>query len=61
MIAVIGGSLIGESLEQVLELSPDFVAVRGAVCDGDRTGPLCSLKMADLKSRLASVSHVTVG
>jgi (5-formylfuran-3-yl)methyl phosphate synthase len=61
MIAVVGGSLSGESLEQVLGLSPDFVAVRGAVCAGERTGPLCPLRMADLKSRLASVSHKAFG
>ena len=35
---VIGGSLRGELIHRALELEPDYIAVRGAVCHGDRRG-----------------------
>lgn len=35
---VLGGSLRGELVHRALELEPDFIAVRGAVCQGDRRG-----------------------
>ena len=35
---VLGGSLSSESILAVLHLAPDFIAVRGAVCRGTRTG-----------------------
>ncbi len=35
---VLGGSLRGELVRRALELEPDFIAVRGAVCHGDRRG-----------------------
>jgi uncharacterized protein (UPF0264 family) len=40
MLGVLGGSLTWESVAPVLELTPDYVAVRGAVCQGSRLGPL---------------------
>ncbi|MEO8497691.1 MAG: (5-formylfuran-3-yl)methyl phosphate synthase [Planctomycetota bacterium] len=33
---VLGGSLRGELVRRALELEPDYIAVRGAVCRGDR-------------------------
>ncbi|MBC8355197.1 MAG: hypothetical protein H8E66_24745 [Planctomycetes bacterium] len=33
---VLGGSLRGELVQRALELEPDYIAVRGAVCRGDR-------------------------
>jgi uncharacterized protein (UPF0264 family) len=33
---VLGGSLRGELVRRALELEPDYIAVRGAVCQGDR-------------------------
>lgn len=38
--AVIAGSLTFDTLQRVLPLAPSYVAVRGAVCRGDRTGPI---------------------
>lgn len=37
---VVAGSLRLEDLSFILPIEPDYVAVRGAVCRGDRTGPL---------------------
>ena len=36
----LAGSLVGPALEQVLELRPDLIAVRGAACRTDRTGEI---------------------
>lgn len=38
MLIAVAGSLTFSALEDVLSLSPDIVAVRGAVCGGDRGG-----------------------
>jgi uncharacterized protein (UPF0264 family) len=40
MLAVIGGGLTAELIEQILPARPDFVAVRGAVCQEGRTGSI---------------------
>jgi uncharacterized protein (UPF0264 family) len=50
MLAVIAGSLDGRSIPQILSLSPDYVAVRGAVCRGGRTGPLDGRSIEELRS-----------
>lgn len=38
MRVVFAGSLGPETIRQVLTLAPDFIAVRGAACRGERTG-----------------------
>ena len=38
---VLAGSLKGELVERTLQLLPDFVAIRGAVCRGDRSAEMC--------------------
>ena len=38
MLVVLAGSLTLSHLPDVLPLEPDYVAVRGAVCEGTRTG-----------------------
>jgi uncharacterized protein (UPF0264 family) len=38
MLTAIAGSLTRETLPRVLPLSPDYIAVRGAVCRGGREG-----------------------
>jgi uncharacterized protein (UPF0264 family) len=40
MLVVVAGSLDLAALPDVLAANPDFVAVRGAVCRGGRTGSL---------------------
>ena len=45
MLTVLAGSLSLDDLEAALSLSPDYLAVRGAVCDGPRDGELCPDKL----------------
>lgn len=47
-LTVVGGSLSAESIAQLLPLSVDVVAVRGAACVGDRTGTLDAGRMREL-------------
>jgi uncharacterized protein (UPF0264 family) len=48
MLAVLAGSLDRDAIGRVLPLAPDYIAVRGAACQGRREGSLdyqrvCSL------------------
>jgi len=38
LFVVLGGSLDPKSIPEALKTSPDFIAVRGAICDGSRVG-----------------------
>lgn len=40
MLAVLGGSLTIETIPAIAALAPDYIAVRGAACDGGRSGRL---------------------
>ncbi len=40
MLAVVGGSLTSATIPAVLPIGPDYIAVRGAVCQGTRTGTI---------------------
>ncbi|MBX3413149.1 MAG: (5-formylfuran-3-yl)methyl phosphate synthase [Pirellulales bacterium] len=40
MLAVIGGSLTASTIPSVAALRPDYIALRGAACRGDRTGTI---------------------
>ncbi len=40
LLAVVGGGLKRENISSVVALAPDFVAVRGAVCRGQRRGAI---------------------
>lgn len=40
MVTVLAGSLRDAALDRAVELAPDYVAVRGAVCPGGRNGRL---------------------
>ncbi len=51
---VLGGSLDAASLPQVLELAPDYLAVRTAVCEAGRNSPLVAERVARLVRRLES-------
>lgn len=48
MLVVLGGSLDARSIEAVLPLEPDVVAVRGAACRGGRQGPIDREKLFGL-------------
>ncbi|HVX62040.1 MAG TPA: (5-formylfuran-3-yl)methyl phosphate synthase [Pirellulales bacterium] len=52
LLNVLAGSLSQASLPQVLPLQPDYVAVRGAVCRGGRSGPLDGQKLRQWVERL---------
>jgi uncharacterized protein (UPF0264 family) len=45
---VLAGSLAGDAILRAREFSPEFVAVRGAACRGDRTGSLDAAAIASL-------------
>jgi uncharacterized protein (UPF0264 family) len=40
MLAVLGGSLSAATIPCVMSFAPDYIAVRGAVCHGARTGAI---------------------
>ncbi len=50
LFVAIAGSLTVETLPLALEMSPDFVAVRGAVCQGSREAALEHRKVREVKS-----------
>lgn len=50
---VLAGSLSGRSVDQAMRLAPDFIAVRGAVCAGDRRAKICIERV----KQLAEVVH----
>ena len=47
-IAVVAGSLGVDEIAAVIQLAPDYVAVRGAACSPDRTGPLVAARVRAL-------------
>ncbi len=48
LMVVLAGSLDQESSYKVLPFQPDYIAVRGAVCAGDRTGDLQTSRVRDM-------------
>lgn len=57
MLAVVGGSIRLTDLPAVSAQRPDVIAVRGAVCEADRTGTIVSQRIAAcLRSVEASVT-----
>ncbi|HEV3418303.1 MAG TPA: (5-formylfuran-3-yl)methyl phosphate synthase [Pirellulales bacterium] len=55
MFVVLGGQVTEQHLPKLLPLEPDFIAVRGAVCSGDRAARLDSALVMHFKRRLARV------
>lgn len=45
MLAVVAGSIDNQSLSHVLQLAPDLVGVRGALCKTSRTDEICANKL----------------
>ncbi len=61
MRVVIAGSLRQKDLRSVVDKwSPDFVAVRGAACNGGRIGDVCKLKVRSLKDELLVLKNSIV-
>lgn len=56
---VLAGSLSVGSLPEVLALKPDFVALRGAVCDRGRTGSVRRQRVAAVARLLTSQAKAT--
>ncbi|HEV2970899.1 MAG TPA: (5-formylfuran-3-yl)methyl phosphate synthase [Pirellulales bacterium] len=52
MLIVLGGQVTELHLPRLLPLEADFIAVRGAVCRGDRSGRLDPARVTLLKHRL---------
>jgi len=46
---VLAGSLSGASLATAVQLGPDLIAVRGAACDGGRTGTICLPRASEVR------------
>jgi (5-formylfuran-3-yl)methyl phosphate synthase len=49
LAVVLAGSLSGPALTSAVRLGPDLVAVRGAVCDGDRSGTICPQRVSEVR------------
>jgi uncharacterized protein (UPF0264 family) len=52
MLMVAGGSLTLETIPQAAGGGVDYVAVRGAACEGDRRGPLSADRIAAIRALL---------
>jgi uncharacterized protein (UPF0264 family) len=52
MLAVAGGSLTLETVPQVADCGVDYVAVRGAACEGDRRGTISAERIAAIRELL---------
>ena len=54
MLAVLAGSLDRDAIGRVLPLAPDYIAVRGAACQGGREGPLDFQRVCSLVRQVSS-------
>ena len=64
MAVVLAGSLSFSTLDDVLDLGPDYVAVRGAACEAGRTGQISQTlvrKLADMIAAHAARSRSRLG
>jgi uncharacterized protein (UPF0264 family) len=48
LLAVVAGGLNGANIPAIASLAPDYVAVRGAACAGERSGSLSRLRVEEL-------------
>lgn len=55
--SLVAGSIRANHVEQLATISPDVVAVRGAVCDGGRAGKVSAQLVANFHRELARYSH----
>ncbi len=56
LLCVVAGSLGLDEIARVLPMSPDYVAVRGAACAGDRTGRLDATRVGRLSKLVRATS-----
>ncbi len=54
LLVVLAGSLGMEDLATIRSLTPDFVAVRGAVCPGSRVATVQQLRVSQFAQALAT-------
>jgi len=54
MAVVLAGSLSFSTLDEVLDLGPDYVAVRGAACEAGRTGQISQTLVRQLADMIAA-------
>jgi (5-formylfuran-3-yl)methyl phosphate synthase len=57
LAVVLAGSLSGESIEAALKLGPNLIAVRGAACEGGRTGAVAAERVRQLKLAIAAAQQ----
>jgi uncharacterized protein (UPF0264 family) len=56
MAAVLAGSLAGHEVVRAVECGADLVAVRGAVCDGQRTGSISATRVRAVRESVNRLS-----
>lgn len=56
LLVVLGGKIREEHLDRLMSLEPDFIAVRGAVCRGDRSGTLDPRRIEEFRARLMRIA-----
>jgi len=54
LLAVVGGSLQVSTIPSVAALRPDYIAIRGAACRGDRTGQIDATLVGQLANLVAT-------
>ena len=54
MLAVLGGQITAQQIPQLLPLEADFLAVRGAVCRGDRAARLDPDRVREVRMHLTA-------
>ena len=57
MLLVLAGSLSIEHIPAVMRWRPDYLAVRGAVCQRDRTGSVCPRRVARFVQAMSDVAY----
>ncbi len=58
MMAVLGGSLKVDDFETAVSAAPDYLAIRGAACAGDRRGELQEDRVREISHRLAELGRL---
>ena len=53
LLLALAGSISSQHLSLVVAIQPDIIAVRGAVCDGDRTASVSEARVSLLRRTIA--------
>jgi uncharacterized protein (UPF0264 family) len=54
----LAGSLGADEIRKVVPLAPDWIAVRGAACDGGREGTVSTVRVRELAALIRSSRHL---